>query len=474
MEIRRPSSALTVSPGPRGLNNLLAQLVIGQRLVATVETRLTETSFLLRLNETGQLLRAHSQLTLSSGQSLQLEVSEMGATPKLKVRLPEILVAPEAAAIRQALRQYLPRQSSLAELFSTLQDLAESSLCERENVPEALRDAIRAVLDGQAQRAPVTTAEGLKRAITDCGIFLEAKLAKLPQGTEFPCGSDLKNQLLTLANLLKNLQAPPKLTQPAIPAGNPAQSSHEQALSATWVARLKTFLAIAGAQVDVAKEAEPEPPLPAGTDRPPHASLATADHVDILRQTTSEQMRTPPVEMPKSDVAARGFNSLDAASTTDSLDLKTLLDKTEGALAKIVLDQLASLPKHGGEPIAWQIEFPFKDGNHGDSAKLRIVKESKSASQPEQAYWSVILQLSPPGLGTIHSRITLTAKRIETLFWSDQDATSDLLRAHLAILSARLQQAGLEIGRLDTVAGPPPENSIENGKLPMKLLDEHA
>jgi Flagellar hook-length control protein FliK len=150
-----------------------------------------------------------------------------------------------------------------------------------------------------------------------------------------------------------------------------------------------------------------------------------------------------------------------------------LFIKTEGAIARIVLDQLASLPQGDGKQNVWQIEVPFTDGQHTDSAKLKIIRESKTNQASGQANWSVVLELNPPGLGTLYSKISLVDDRIDTKFWSDQQTLTALVREKLEFLSARYTQAGLAVGQLDALDGTAVNATSSGPSSLANLLDEH-
>lgn len=136
-----------------------------------------------------------------------------------------------------------------------------------------------------------------------------------------------------------------------------------------------------------------------------------------------------------------------------------LLNKTEGAIARIVVDQLASLPKTDEQQTVWQVQIPYTHGQHTDTVKLNISRENKPNQGSEKANWSVELELNPPGLGTLHSRISLVDDRIDTNFWSDQQALTTLVRDNLSQLADSYIQAGLAVGNLNALEG-----TMENAK----------
>lgn len=403
MEIQRPSAVLKPLFELKGLTRLLSELRLGSTLDAEVETKLSENNVILKLAG-GQLLRAQTQLVLEPGQTLKLEIVKGGAVPELRVILPQQADPPEAIAIQQALRQFLPKQQSLNDIASTLRQISASQTDTSARLPEPLSSAIKGILGNLLSREELSSAEGLQRGVNNSGIFLEAKLQNLP--TLLP--GDLKNQLLTLLDALQK-------QHPSVAAG------------------------------------ETPKPITAET------SAALAKSSSAPAEIASKALDTAALNL-----------ALENPATA-----KALLSKTESALARIVLDQLASLPQDHSRQCVWQLEIPFTDGDRTDAAKLRINRERKTRQELDQDHWSVELELHPPGLGTVHSRITLAGESIDTYFWSDQENTTHLIREHLDLLSARYSQAGLEVGQLSANSGAAPTGGKPYALLP-KLLDERV
>lgn len=151
-----------------------------------------------------------------------------------------------------------------------------------------------------------------------------------------------------------------------------------------------------------------------------------------------------------------------------------LLSKTEGAIARIVLDQLASLPQSNEPQNTWQIAIPFADGAHTDTVSLKIANESKPNQDPHQSNWSVVLELNPPGMGIVHCKISLIADKVDTYFWSDFRAGITQVEDHLAVLAKGYTEAGLTVGNLNVIDSPLTQaDSPDKGLLP-GLLDELA
>jgi flagellar hook-length control protein FliK len=150
-----------------------------------------------------------------------------------------------------------------------------------------------------------------------------------------------------------------------------------------------------------------------------------------------------------------------------------LLNKTEGAIARIVLDQLTSLPQNDEQQHTWQIEIPYTNGDRTETVKLKINREANQKQSEAQANWSVLLELNPPGLGALQSRISLVDDKIDTLFWSDQAAVASLVQHNLDHLANGYAEAGLSIGRLDALHGSVVSSKSEETSIHANLLDEH-
>lgn len=645
MEIRL-TTALTPVQATQGVASLLERLRPGENIAAVVETRLSEGNYLLRLAEGGQTLRARSQLDLNAGEVLKLEVVKTGPTPELRIVPQKPAEAPDAVAVQQALRQFLPKQQPVGALAPALREiLAQQAAKTAPALPEPLRNLMKTVLQALPQKASLMTAEGLRRATADSGLFLEARLAASPEQAGDLGVRDFKGGLLALNQALKSLiqsaaaaprpapetpaapaadartvvaapqdnpalgrplpltsapaptgetteaadqaasQPPPDLPKPALgsapsrptaesgavpsnetsagepdtpvpqaavagaenrlapPAGNPppmsaaapggqpeeqpdtaptapemtsaqpeaapptaeengqAQAKQEQGggqakpgdtgkpppgteASAEKTATRTTGETPPPAETKTAAQVfprllAPEPPKnsPADSTTPDRPVPVDAAAAEMAESATPERRALQPApEGPaQKDAALRQPAAQPAAAELpdETAGIRTLQQHTEGALARIVLDQLSSLPQGDGKPMVWQMEIPFTDDGRPDSAKFKIVREQSHAAQPGQAFWSVILEVSPPGLGTIHSRITLCGERVDTYFWSDIDATSSLIEGNLDLLAARMQQAGLQVGELNSLPGAPADAGATTAPL-ASLVDERA
>ncbi len=137
----------------------------------------------------------------------------------------------------------------------------------------------------------------------------------------------------------------------------------------------------------------------------------------------------------------------------DAASLLPQMEKdTASALARLVLDQLASLPKNESSSPGWHFEIPYFHGGTLERLRLTIAQESpqEKPGNPDETAWSVILELAPEYLGKIQIKITTQGERIHTYFWSEKASTRQLFEKHFDHLQSQLQQAGLDPKVLQT------------------------
>ncbi|PPD22323.1 MAG: hypothetical protein CTY18_04100 [Methylomonas sp.] len=134
--------------------------------------------------------------------------------------------------------------------------------------------------------------------------------------------------------------------------------------------------------------------------------------------------------------------------------VKDLQQKTEHTLAKIVLDQLASLPKEDGSKPVLHLEIPFLLQGQTQTIELKIDYELPQQQQDEQnddpqaRDWTVKLNLNPPGLGNISCAVVCWNRQVSTYFLSQDKHTTALLNEHLDSLKHQLENAGLAVGQI--------------------------
>ena len=184
---------------PASIKNWLA----GQILKGVVIEQLSGTSLLLNIGNTK--LTAKTDLNLPAGSVLQLRVIRTGDQPLLQI-IDAAKSNRNAEASLNALRQAIPKQLPLSNLFSNLKIGNTSG----ERLPQIIQQAIQSLHTGMASRMDLVNPEGVKKALTESGNFLESNLKNSlshvlnSNSASGSIDSDLKAKLLRLATVLSN------------------------------------------------------------------------------------------------------------------------------------------------------------------------------------------------------------------------------------------------------------------------------
>ncbi|HQU15056.1 MAG TPA: flagellar hook-length control protein FliK [Gammaproteobacteria bacterium] len=213
MEITRPSAAASQLPSASGAWTRSLQL--GQLLAATVVTTSESGPHPLLLRIAGRLIYAQSPTPLPQlkpGQVLQLRVESLGTLPVLKL----VEEGSRGDPVGSALRALLPRQGNLEPLLATWSTMARGA----ENLalaPSSLQRLVRELFGRLADERQIITADGLRRALGDSGLFLESRLLQAT-GDGTPAG-DLKASLLRLLAILTRTSPNPQGTPSRVGSG---------------------------------------------------------------------------------------------------------------------------------------------------------------------------------------------------------------------------------------------------------------
>ena len=168
--------------------------------------------------------------------------------------------------------------------------------------------------------------------------------------------------------------------------------------------------------------------------------------------------------------ALRDATSLPMGVNENSVQIDELRQKAEGVLAKITLNQLASLPNDTPKQV-WQVDLPVWDKQAGVPVpRLEIEKESHPSSSPTTTdAWSVTLTLTPPQLGTLRCKVRLLQQQISVYFFSERPQIAELIQTHLETLQQQLQEKGLQPSVLAAYQGQVVEEAGQ-GKIPFPGL----
>jgi flagellar hook-length control protein FliK len=353
-------------------------------------------------------ISAETSLPLKKGQQLTLQVRSLGEQPVLK-----IATSGGESQIYSAIRLLLPKQGPLPPLLATIVQLAQSS---NPALPPQINELVRSIVKQMPDIQTAATPQGLKKAVSESGVFLERQLLQQQNQSLRPAfiNPDFKANLLRLVQLVRQW-----------PGGS--GQTRTNAPHATSTASATTGTAV-GAGGTVASS------LPAG-------ALAAPLRGSI--PVPQAALRSNPALL----------NSVAEFPTE-------LLQQTEAALARIQLHQLAALPREGERGLLeWLFELPIRRGEDLDLWSMRIFSEHRQQQQENRQQgrsWSVQLAFELPGLGAMQVQIQLAGDRVSTRFWAEHQDTLPLLRGHMHELRRALSEAGLDVGELECQAGPRP------------------
>ncbi len=137
--------------------------------------------------------------------------------------------------------------------------------------------------------------------------------------------------------------------------------------------------------------------------------------------------------------------------------LRELAVQTEGALARIQLNQLTSLPAGEREAQLWQFDLPLRQDDRMDVFRIRITKEEPCDTASDTPGWSLSIRFDLRPLGTIEVRLALAGTAVSTHFWAERDDTRARIEQQLPQLERAFARSGLSAARFTVHQGMPPE-----------------
>lgn len=385
---------------------------VGQILHAMVVSADAQGTMTLKINNAFIQAQAHRQLPALTGQSLQLQVTSTRPQTVLQV----MNLSAKDDPITRALRTALPQQTTLTPFLTNIARLADPGANKASApTPQSLIQLAQQFFNNLASTAQVTTAAGLKEAVNNSGTFLESKLAQLAGDNpdiRLPLSLDFKAGLLLLRQALTT-QAPMNPPQDVLAAP---------------------------------RHAAPEPPVSGNRPAPPVPGAPTPTIIT-------------------------------SAAPNVTLELTTsLATQVEGALARLHVNQLASLSSPPGSPL-WAMELPLRHDNQIDLLQLRIEQDATMhTAGAQERSWSISLGLELEDLGPVYARITLLGQQVSVTLWAEENATAILANHHMEHLQHGLTHAGFHTGTLQCQPGKPPHATPTDTLLTgtTSLLDTHA
>jgi hypothetical protein len=418
MEIMTPGqslSAITLTAPP-----LVAKAwQTGQLLQAIVLEPSSNKSGTTTLQIQDILVKAQTTLPLLEGQRIQLQVVQAGAQPVLKLMTP----ITEMDVLAQALRVALPKSGSLAPLMTGLASLLQTAPAQSADVPPRIADLARQILAQLPTTEQATTADGLKQALRDSGVFFENKLVPQNLSAGQAILTDLKGLLLRLVNELRG----------ELPAPNQFSNTRNPVLDNQSV--------------------KPNPPYA--------QSQVITDPKEMLQRLVDGQgTASPSVSQP-------------TAATPTMVALQNLAEKTDVALARIQTNQIQTLMAENTAKPMWAMDIPLRQSGQTDVFSLKIQRDEKERGDKTELHrWSVWLDFDLEALGPTRAVVGVYDRQVSVGLWAERGDTVTLFNSFLDTLHNDLTSAGLSVGRLHCQKGAPP--AAPTPAAPRSILDEKA
>lgn len=154
-----------------------------------------------------------------------------------------------------------------------------------------------------------------------------------------------------------------------------------------------------------------------------------------------------------------------------SQTINKLLQQTQGALARIQLSQLATLPdEEGRDKTVWTHELPIKNGEDIDIIQIRFEHES-SINHAIEDNWNVSLAFDFEKTGPMYTRMFMANGELSTIFWAENLKTVEMVNNKIPLLQQFLEQSGLTIKHLLCRHGIPPNTQPAQEKPQTPILD---
>jgi hypothetical protein len=137
---------------------------------------------------------------------------------------------------------------------------------------------------------------------------------------------------------------------------------------------------------------------------------------------------------------------MDLAAPAD-VRRQRLADAVDGALARVELEQIASLPQKESDPTVWRFEAPIATPRGTSIAQFEIQREGhgRSSGESAPATWRVRFGLDIAPFGPVSANLNLTGEHLGVALWVQDPATATMLRALAPDLARGLLGPGLEV-----------------------------
>lgn len=407
----------------------LSRLFIGQLLTASVIERKPSNTLILKVGN--QLLEARATLNkmLNVGDQLKLIVEKQDNPTTLRVvHHDSKIIAQETK--QQLLREAIPKQAGLEKLTTLLSQVSKNIKSSMQ-MPVSIEQRFKRLIHQLPEKSSLKNESGLRIAIKNSGIFLEAKLL-----TE---ALNRDNNKLKTAN-----QASQKVSSQLL---NPTSNqSLLQPQKLELAKDLKANLLQLSAAADKYKAGSP--PGKTSSD-------------NILIKSSQASSHTPSIEIAnKSAVSAKGA-VINASEPALKAEIEILNKLIESSVARIEVNQSKAVVSYDNQSPLWSIEMPVKDEKEIDLLKLTIHKDKEpNNDDTKSSPWTTDLKITFENIGSLSAKLSIIDKEVNVTLWSDNEILNNLANSNLAALNKKIELHGLTTGKITCLKGAPVERDV--------------
>ncbi len=226
---------------------------------------------------------------------------------------------------------------------------------------------------------------------------------------------------------------------------------------------------------------EAQLPSPGGGQQPlPDLKSALLSLKSLLQQFGAEARINRPAGQPvtpsrhgaprgQAQQSGGGFWAGDTAQ-----NLKSLLQETDSALARIRLTQLVNSglakddgPRHASRPMDLVLELPIALGQETGVMQMQVGRDGggKDGEDEHEPAWRLRFALDLTATGPLEAAISLRGGGTYASLWVDRKETFDHLNALRETMEAAFADAGLDLQEFRLIRGLPPRTAARSGAL---------
>ncbi len=367
-----------------------------------------------------QQVSIKTNLSLQAGQQLLLEVIKANRSFSFKLNSEPT----QSQQVSQHLNRLVNKQQALVNILSSLNEINQQKASARKIFTPQFIQQVNQFIEQIPRFSQLDNGKALQQAVRDSGLFLENRLVQEARTgtTGSGAAADFKAGLLQLQNILQNNGA---LVLPKnISASGTAYNTMLQSQLQELQNQLQRFFEL------------PTKVSHAQVQKPVKAEL----NLFLLNNPLVIQAH--------------------------------ILDKLEGALARIVSTQLQS--RESSDQAFYNFEIPFRHNNQTEVLQLKVREQLKHKEQQKgNKIWTVNLAFHLDSLGGVRIYLTLDKLDLSIQVWTEEQHTQLLFQQNFYQLKERLTNAGFNITELKAFHGIPEQARKEYRDSPF-IIDEQV